>query len=41
MILSLALILCFIVGYQDKEAMAELESMKAQNFYKWGPEKWM
>jgi len=30
MILPLALILCFIVGCQDKEAMAELEEMKAQ-----------
>jgi steroid delta-isomerase-like uncharacterized protein len=30
MILSLALILCFMVGCQDKEAMAELETMKAQ-----------
>ncbi len=30
MILSLALILCFMVGCQDKEAMAELEAMKAQ-----------
>ncbi len=30
MILPLALILCFIVGCQDKEAMAELEAMKAQ-----------
>jgi len=30
MILSLALIMCFTVGCQDKEAMAELEEMKAQ-----------
>jgi steroid delta-isomerase-like uncharacterized protein len=30
MILSLALILCLMVGCQDKEAMAELEAMKAQ-----------
>ncbi len=30
MILPLALILCFMVGCQDKEAMAELEEMKAQ-----------
>jgi predicted ester cyclase len=30
MILPLALILCFMVGCQDKEAMAELEAMKAQ-----------
>ena len=30
MILSLALILYFMVGCQDKEAMAELEEMKAQ-----------
>jgi steroid delta-isomerase-like uncharacterized protein len=30
MILPLALILCFVVGCQDKEAMAELEAMKAQ-----------
>jgi len=30
MILSLALILCFMVGCQDKEAMAELEEFKAQ-----------
>ena len=30
MILSMALILCFMVGCQDKEAMAELEAMKAQ-----------
>ncbi|MFC2163630.1 ester cyclase [Acidobacteriota bacterium] len=30
MILSLALILCFMVGCQDKEARAELEAMKAQ-----------
>ena len=30
MILPLALILCFTVGCQDKEAMAELEAMKAQ-----------
>ncbi len=30
MILSLALILCFMVGCQDKEAMAELEAMKVQ-----------
>jgi len=30
MILPLALILCFLVGCQDKEAMAELEAMKAQ-----------
>jgi len=29
-ILPLALILCFVVGCQDKEAMAELEAMKAQ-----------
>ncbi len=28
--LPLALILCFMVGCQDKEAMAELEEMKAQ-----------
>jgi steroid delta-isomerase-like uncharacterized protein len=30
MILPLALILCFMVGCQDKEAMAELEAMRAQ-----------
>jgi steroid delta-isomerase-like uncharacterized protein len=30
MILPLALILCFMVGCQDKEAMAELEGFKAQ-----------
>ena len=30
MILPLALILCFTLGCQDKEAMAELEAMKAQ-----------
>jgi len=30
MILPLALILCIIVGCQDKEAMAELETMKAR-----------
>ena len=30
MILPLALILCFLVGCQDKEAMAELEEFKAQ-----------
>jgi hypothetical protein len=30
MILPLALILCFMVGCQDKEAMAELEALKAQ-----------
>jgi len=30
MILPLALIICFTVGCQDKEAMAELEAMKAQ-----------
>ena len=30
MILPLALILCFMVGCKDKEAMAELEAMKAQ-----------
>ena len=30
MILPLALILCFLVGCQDKEAMAELEEKKAQ-----------
>ena len=29
-ILPLALILCFMVGCQDKEAMAELEELKAQ-----------
>ena len=29
-ILPMALILCFVVGCQDKEAMAELEAMKAQ-----------
>ncbi|MBA7494006.1 hypothetical protein ES702_04573 [subsurface metagenome] len=29
--LPLALILCFVVGCQDKEAMAELEAMKAQS----------
>jgi hypothetical protein len=29
-ILSLALVLCFMVGCQDKEAMAELEAMKVQ-----------
>ena len=31
MILPLALILCFVVSCQDKEAMAELEEMKAQS----------
>ena len=30
MILSLVLVLCFVYGCQDKEAMAELEAMKAQ-----------
>ena len=30
MILPMALILCFMVSCQDKEAMAELEAMKAQ-----------
>jgi hypothetical protein len=30
MVLPLALILCFMVGCQDKEAMAELEAFKAQ-----------
>ena len=30
MILPLALILCFMVGCQDRAAMAELEAMKAQ-----------
>jgi len=30
MILPLALILCFLVGCQDKEAMAELEEFRAQ-----------
>ncbi len=30
MILPLALIICFMVSCQDKEAMAELEAMKAQ-----------
>ena len=30
LILFLALVLCFMVGCQDKEAMAELEAMKAQ-----------
>ncbi len=30
MILPLALILCFMIGCQDKEAMAELEEFKAQ-----------
>ena len=30
MILPLALILCFMLGCQDKEAMAELEKFKAQ-----------
>jgi len=30
MILPLTLILCFMVSCQDKEAMAELEAMKAQ-----------
>jgi steroid delta-isomerase-like uncharacterized protein len=30
MILPLTMILCFMVGCQDKEAMAELEAMKAQ-----------
>ncbi len=30
MIIPLALILCFMVGCQDKEALAELEGMKAQ-----------
>ena len=29
-ILPLALIICFMVGCQDREAMAELEAMKAQ-----------
>jgi PBP1b-binding outer membrane lipoprotein LpoB len=29
-ILPLALILCFMVGCQDKEAMAELEEFRAQ-----------
>ncbi len=29
-VLPLALFLCFMVGCQDKEAMAELEAMKAQ-----------
>jgi len=29
-ILPLALILCFVVGCQDKEALTELEAMKAQ-----------
>jgi len=30
LILPLALILCFMVGCQDKEAMAELEEFRAQ-----------
>ena len=30
MILLLALILCFVVGCQDKEAIAELEEFRAQ-----------
>jgi len=30
MILALGLMLCFVVGCQDKEAMAEIEEMKAQ-----------
>lgn len=30
MILPLVLILCFMVGCQEKEAMAESEEMKAQ-----------
>ncbi len=30
LILPLAMILCFVVGCQDKEAMEELEEMKAQ-----------
>ena len=30
LVLPLALILCFMVGCQDKEAMAELEELKAQ-----------
>jgi len=30
MIIPLALILCFMVGCKDKEAMAELEKFKAQ-----------
>ncbi len=30
MVITLALILCFMVGCQDKEAMAELEEFKAQ-----------
>ena len=30
MILPMALILCFMVGCQDKDAMAELEAMRAQ-----------
>ena len=30
MILPMALILCFVVGCQDKESMAELEEFKAQ-----------
>ena len=30
MILPLALILCFMVGCQDKEAMAELEEFRAK-----------
>jgi len=30
MILPLALILCFMIGCQDKEAMAELDALKAQ-----------
>ena len=30
MILSMALVLCFMVGCQNKEAMAELEKFKAQ-----------
>jgi len=30
MVIPLALILCFMVGCQDKEAMAELEKFKAQ-----------
>jgi predicted ester cyclase len=30
MVIPLALILCFVVGCQDREAMAELEAMKAK-----------
>ncbi|MFC2142262.1 hypothetical protein ACFLR7_04960 [Acidobacteriota bacterium] len=30
MILPLAMILCFVVGCQDKAAMAELEEFRAQ-----------